>query len=133
MSLESILLVDDDEIANRLHERLIQKLKLSRNIFTKNNGKEALDFVKQRYYSSRSLPSLIMLDLSMPVMDGVDFLKEICQSNLLYVNRIPVAILTNSAHPEDMKKVAAVRNCLYVTKPLDEEKLLQIIEHTMAY
>lgn len=132
MSLDSILLVDDDEISNRLHERLIRKLNLARNVFVKRNGKEAFDFIKERYYGSRSLPSLIVLDLSMPVMDGHDFLKEICQSNLLYVNRIPIAILTNSAHKDDIKKVKEIRNCFYVTKPLTEEKLLQMVEATMA-
>jgi len=130
MSLDSILLVDDDAIAHRLHEKLISKLKLARTVFMKHNGKEALDFIKHRYHNSHTLPSLVILDLNMPVMDGVDFLKEICRSNLLYVNRIPIAILSNSAHATDMKKVAEIRNCFYATKPLTEEKLLQIVEHT---
>src|SRR6185437_8204927 len=132
MALESILLVDDDEIANRLHERLIQKMNIARNVFAKRNGKEALEFIRQRYHNSNSLPSLIILDLSMPVMDGVDFLKEICRSNLLFVNRIPTAIVTNSALVEDKKKVSEVRNCFYITKPLTEEKLLQIVQSTVA-
>ena len=130
--LDSILLVDDDGIANHLHERLIRKLKIARQVFTKTNGREALKFIEERYYSSRTLPSLILLDISMPVMDGIDFMKEICNSNLLYVKRIPIAILSNSVHAEDVRRVNEVRPCFYITKPLTEAKLNTIIENTLV-
>ena len=130
--LDSILLVDDDSIANHLHERLIKKLKLGRQVYTKTNGREALKFIEEQYYSSRTLPSLIILDISMPVMDGIDFIKEICQSNLLYVKRIPIAILSNSVHAEDVRRVNEVRPCFYVAKPLTEAKLNVIIENALT-
>jgi len=130
--LDSILLVDDDSIANHLHERLIKKMQAARQVYTKTNGREALKFIEERYYSSRTLPSLIILDISMPVMDGVDFMKKICQSNLLYVKRIPVAILTNSIHADDIRRVNEVRPCFYITKPLTEVKLNAIIENALT-
>jgi len=133
MALDNILLIDDDEVANQLHQKLIQKLKLAKNIFTEKDGRDGLDFIRQRYYGFHSLPSLIILDLNMPVMDGVDFLKEICHSDLLFVNRIPIAVLTNSVHPEeDMKRITEIRNCYYISKPLTEEKLLQVIEQAFV-
>ena len=127
-ALDSILLVDDDAIANYLHERLIKKTQLAREVITKANGREAIEYIKERYKTMRTLPSLIILDLSMPVMNGIDFLKEICQSDLLFANHIPIAILTSSDHPDDIKRVKEIKNCFYLLKPLSMAKLTDTIE-----
>ncbi len=88
--LESVLLVDNDEVANKLHEGLIKELGLSRTIVSKKNGKEAFDYIETSYRSLRQLPSLILVDLAMPIMDGVELIEEIKSSELLSVNKTPL-------------------------------------------
>ncbi|MFL5730845.1 MAG: response regulator, partial [Cytophagaceae bacterium] len=111
----SILLVDDDHIANHLHEQLITRHNLASKIFIESNGKDAYALIENRYRSGKSLPSLIILDIDMPVQNGFDFLDNLLASDLLAVKNIPLAILTNSSHPDDMEKVKQRGNFVYVT------------------
>jgi CheY-like chemotaxis protein len=129
---KSILLIDDDEISNHLNARLIKKHNISKEIFIETNGKGAYDFITKRYYDRRSLPSLIILDIDMPVRNGFEFLNQLLNSKLLAVKNIPVAILTNSAHAEDINRINELGDFLYISKPLSDEKLLEMIEKTFA-
>jgi CheY-like chemotaxis protein len=129
----SVLLVDDDMIANHLHEQLIKKYNIANKVFVKTNGKEAYDFIKYRYHTGKSLPSLIILDIEMPVKNGFEFLTELLNSDLLAVKNIPLAVLTNSSHPDDIEKIRGLGNFVYVTKPLTDDKMLEMIERTFSY
>jgi CheY-like chemotaxis protein len=129
----SVLLVDDDMIANHLHEQLIRKHNIASKVFIKTNGKEAYDFIKDHYHSGKSLPSLIILDIEMPVRNGFEFLRELLNSDLLAVKNIPLAVLSNSSHPEDMEKIRGLGNFVYLTKPLTDNKMLEMIERTFSY
>jgi CheY-like chemotaxis protein len=134
MSLfRSVLLVDDDDVANHLHLQLINKHNIAREVFVQTNGKKAFDFIKKRYYSGKSLPSLIILDIDMPVLDGFDFLSCLLKSDLLAVKNIPVAILTNSSNPEDINRINALGNFAFITKPLSDHNLFEMIEKTFSY
>ena len=125
--VDSILLVDDDESSNFMNKLIINQLNIAREVFSVVNGKEAIEFIEKRYYSFQSLPSLILLDLNMPVVNGFDFLKKMLESNLLYVKNIPVAVLTSSDLDQDINKVKQLGDFTYVLKPLGEEKLMEIV------
>jgi CheY-like chemotaxis protein len=125
--IDSILFIDDDPVVNFHHISLSHHLKIAREIFVKTNGKEALDFIKERYYTGQSLPSLILLDLNMPIMNGKEFIQEVLACDLLGVKKIPMVILTTLF---DSKEQFKMTNLGYssMTKPLSEEKLFQIIQ-----
>jgi response regulator of citrate/malate metabolism len=129
----SVLLVDDDMIANHLHKQLINKHNIASQVFIKTNSKAAYDFIKDRYHSGKSLPSLIILDIDMPVKNGFEFLSELLNSDLLAVKNIPLAILTNSAHSGDIEKIRELGNFVYITKPLTDDKMFEMIERTFSY
>jgi CheY-like chemotaxis protein len=129
----SILLIDDDGIANHLHTVLIKKHNISRDLFIETNGKKGFDFIRQRYYKGKSLPSLIMLDIDMPVQDGFAFLTQLLNSDLLAVKNIPVAILTNSVRPEDISRIKELGDFVYLQKPLTDNKLLGMIGKIFSY
>src|SRR4051812_23817322 len=95
--LDSVLLVDDDEMSTRLHENLIKELGLTRQVIARKNGRDALNYIKSTYTSNQKLPALILSDLSMPVMDGFDFIHEMKNSELLGVKNIPIALVSVSA------------------------------------
>jgi CheY-like chemotaxis protein len=126
--LDNILLVDDDEISNYLHCKIISKLEIAREVVCQKNGRDAIEYIENQYHSFKSLPSLILLDLKMPIMDGFDFIHEIKKSDLLTVNRIPIAILTTSNNKKDKQRIKQLGNFSYITKPMTEEKIWQIIE-----
>jgi CheY-like chemotaxis protein len=130
--LDSVLLVDDDEISTQFHESLIKQLKLTRHIISKKNGKEAFEFIRNKYDSNRQLPTLILTDLSMPVMDGFDFIRKVRGSDLLGVKKIPIAIVSASEMEKDKKILEELGTPLFVQKPLDKVKFLHILDSTIV-
>jgi CheY-like chemotaxis protein len=74
-TLKCILLVDDDEINNIICYSHINRLGIAEKIQTARNGLNALNFLRRYHIQYRSLPELIILDIEMPVMDGMEFLK----------------------------------------------------------
>jgi CheY-like chemotaxis protein len=85
------------------------------------------------YYKGKSLPSLIILDIDMPVQNGFEFLTELLNSDLLAVKNIPLAVLTNSSHIEDMEKIRKFGDFVYVSKPLTDKKLQELVEKMISY
>lgn len=92
-----ILLVEDDEIDAMAVERGIRKLKLANTICRAKNGLEALDMLRDKNKVIR--PYVILLDLNMPIMGGIQFLKEIRDDAALKDSII--FVLTTSAADED--------------------------------
>jgi len=125
--IDSILFVDDDPVVNFHHITLSNHLKIAREIFVKTHGKEAFEFIKDRYYTGQSLPSLILLDINMPIMNGIEFIKELQKSDLLGVKKIPIVILTTLFGSNNLFNMNNL-GYLSISKPLSEEKLNQIIQ-----
>ncbi|CAN5168417.1 hypothetical protein BH23BAC1_BH23BAC1_22880 [soil metagenome] len=70
-----ILLVDDNSIQNYLNIRLLNSLNIAQQIRVCLNGREALEFISDFYKENQKAPDLILLDLYMPEINGIDFLK----------------------------------------------------------
>ncbi|EPG75546.1 response regulator receiver domain protein [Leptospira fainei serovar Hurstbridge str. BUT 6] len=122
--LERILLIDDDEMANFIHQRAIKKLELDVQVDVAHDGVVALDILK----SNRS-PNLIFLDIRMPRMDGWEFLEEYRKLNSNEKERIIILMLTTSLNPDDQERSQKFEEIsLYINKPLSPEKLETIIE-----
>ncbi|WP_166368308.1 response regulator [Psychromonas sp. SA13A] len=94
----SILLVEDDDIDAKAVERGFAKLKLANPIIRTKNGLEALELLRQPDAIPR--PYLILLDLNMPIMGGLEFLKIIRQDEELK-NTI-IFVLTTSSADQDL-------------------------------
>ena len=118
-SLLNILLVDDDPVSNFLAKKNLEKLGF-KQVKPVENGQEALD------YLDYEAPDLLFLDLNMPVMDGLEFLRQTKEKDLL--DKIRVIVLTSSIRPEDKAKSLHYENVLdYVEKPLNEEKIENLL------
>ena len=123
--LESIMLIDDDHITNFLHERLIRKLNLSKEIIIKNNGKEALLHLEDISKQCIPLPSLIFLDINMPVLNGIDFIKMLRKKS--FSKFIKIVFLSTSNADQDIQKIKQLGNYECINKPLTAEKIFQLM------
>lgn len=127
--LKSVIIIDDDDIFVYLTRKAIQQANITDDIKSFGNGLDALAFLKENWANPSLLPELIFLDLSMPVMDGWQFLQE--YSALVPLeNKIILYILTSSISPEDIERsngIDAVSDMLI--KPITKEKLLEVLKN----
>jgi CheY-like chemotaxis protein len=128
-----ILLIED----NADHVELILKALQDNNVLNEMHvvasGEEAMDFLYQRgaAYVDKAQPGLILLDIKLPGMDGIEFLRRIKADPKL--KRIPVVILTTSAGE---KEIVESYNCganSYIVKPVDFEQFVKVIKDLKLY
>ena len=116
----TILVVEDDLGHSRLIEKNLRRANISNAIIKANNGKQALDYLfEEGEYQSQQRASslLVLLDLNLPVINGINVLKRMKENDA--TKRIPVIILTTSDDKRDITKCYELGCNVYVTKPVD--------------
>ena len=127
MQTRSILLIEDDQIETVKFKRALMTYDHKHEVTLAENGEEALAFLQ----SDEELPDVILLDLNMPKMNGIEFLKTLkSQEKLQY---IPVVILTTSNNHSDVKESYAAGAAGYLVKPLKYEEYKQQIHMLVTY
>jgi CheY-like chemotaxis protein len=114
----SVLLVDDDYVNNFVTERLLKRANFAHHIKSVRNGEEALTFLSEE---KNECPELIFLDLNMPEMDGINFLKYF--KKMVLEKKIKVVMLTGHVGPKQKKLLEELGFPNVIEKPLTEEKL----------
>lgn len=122
-----VLLVEDNLIEIMKMKRTISLLKLKHTIYEAKNGEEALQFLEDR----SNIPDIILLDLNMPKINGIEFLKIIKANDDL--KHIPTIILTTSSNQKDLLECYRTGMSGYVLKPLKYEDYVKKIETVLAY
>ncbi|MDO9274956.1 MAG: response regulator [Lutibacter sp.] len=123
----NILLVEDDMIEIMKFNRTISKLACPHNIVEAKNGEEALDIL----YKNESLPDIILLDLNMPKINGLEFLGIIKKNNDL--KYIPTIILTTSNNHKDVSDCHQLGIAGYLVKPLKFDDYTESIKRVLDY
>jgi CheY-like chemotaxis protein len=120
LSKKTMLVAEDEPINFELIEHILKQTKA--NIIWAKNGKEAVEFIEK---TSNHENIIVLMDIKMPVMDGVEAASIICKIN----NTIPIIAVTAFAHEDEKDKI--LENCFvnYISKPLIPEKLLSIISN----
>ncbi|WP_046245864.1 response regulator [Hymenobacter terrenus] len=127
--LTSVLLVDDDQTNNFLNERLLKRLNVADSILVAENGQEALDVLHRSSSAPQpSYPALILLDIQMPVMNGIEFLQAYQQLPLAQQRATTVVVLTTSMDARDLARLDELPAAGLVNKPLTQEKLDQLLQ-----
>jgi len=122
-----ILLVEDSPGDVRLTIEALADAKISNKISVASDGIEALRFLRREgEFKDAARPGLILLDLNMPRMDGREFL-EIIKNDDEYRN-IPVVVLTTSQADSDILKSYNLRANCYITKPVDLDQFLVVVQ-----
>ena len=122
-----ILLVEDNPGDVRLTREALKEGKVYSNLHWAQDGVEALEFLRrQGKFADVPRPDIILLDLNLPRKDGREVLFEIKNDDDL--KRIPVVILTTSKAEEDVLRSYELHANCYVTKPVDLEKFIVVVQ-----
>ena len=127
-----ILLVDDDETANYLNFRVLTRSGMVDETLISLNGKEALKIINNRFgqhgnESTCTAPMLVLLDVNMPIMNGLEFMKQFSMLEDNVKLNVKVIALTTSTHPTDLKMMMGFGVEHFISKPLKWEELEMIL------
>ncbi len=130
-----ILLVEDNPSDAELAMRALKKNNLANNVIRVCDGEEALDYIFARdSFKSRerlNIPKLILLDLKLPKVDGLEFLKIIKDDPITKL--IPVVVLTSSIEESDMIESYRLGVNSYIVKPVDFDKFIDSVRDIGLY
>lgn len=129
--MRQILIVEDDPKDELLIRRSLKKAGLLNPIVSANDGERALEVLFPRDGSRGLLPTLIMLDLKLPRISGVDVLKKIRAEEI--TRKIPVVIMTSSDEPYDIDSCYASGANSYVRKPVNFDDFSKAVERVGLY
>jgi CheY-like chemotaxis protein len=125
-----VLLIEDDLVDVKTIRRAFQQHKLTNPLYVCSNGAEALSFLRHEgTYSdpaSSPRPGVILLDVNMPVMNGIEFLREMKTDPA--IKQIPVIVLTTSREDSDRIRSYELGVAGYIVKPADFPKFLEAIK-----
>jgi len=126
-SNKPVLLIEDDQIDRMTIERSFRSLNIKNSLKTAANGQEGLNAL----YEGKEIPCLIILDINMPRMNGLEFLKII--KNDENYKKIPVVVLTTSNDETDKITCYSYGVAGYIIKPIDYKEFQEAIKTLNNY
>ncbi|MGI4863227.1 MAG: response regulator [Janthinobacterium lividum] len=127
-----VLLVDDDQTTNFLNKLLLTRLGVTEQVLLAANGEEALRLLAQQCDVPATCPNLILLDMNMPVLNGLAFLEAYTQLPPAVQHAIVIVMLTTSLHPADLARAQQMPIAGFLNKPLTEEKVMALLRDHFA-
>lgn len=130
MKIINFFLVDDDKIFVFLAKKTIELANNATEVKVFVDGQEVLDYLIPIAHHPELLPDIIFLDLSMPVMDGWEFLKEYTLLDATMEKKIPIYLVTSSISPHDIERAKTIRLVAdFLIKPLTRDKVAELINN----
>jgi two-component system response regulator len=127
-----ILLVEDNPDHVELILKTLEENNVLNEVYVVTNGKDALDFLYQcGAYADARRPGLILLDIKLPRVDGIEVLRQIKADAKL--KAIPVVMLTTSADEREMVESYNYGANSYIVKPVDFEQFVKAIKELKLY
>lgn len=125
-----ILVVEDNQVDILLIQNAFEELDIKNEIIIRNNGFEAIEYL--RTLTRRDdYPGLILLDINMPRMNGIEFLNIIKSDDELKI--IPVVVLTTSDNSKDKEESFKNSVAGYLVKPLEYFEFVELIKSLRSY
>jgi two-component system, response regulator len=135
MNLGPILLVEDNSSDIELTKRALEKVQVYNELVVAEDGREALDYMfglgNFAGRDIRQMPAVVLLDLKLPGIDGLEVLKHIRSRAITH--RQPVIILTSSIEESDLKTSYDLGVNSYIRKPIDFSEFTETIAHLISY
>ena len=128
-----IVIYQIDDIFQYLTRKVIEETKKVSQICEFQNGEAAIESIKTAIESKGTLPELILLDLSMPIMDGWDFLDELQRIKPMIHTQIIIYIVSSTISPKDIQKVSTYAEVKdYVIKPITRQKFNDLLNSLLV-
>lgn len=124
----TILLIEDDVVDVMTVQRALRELKVPNPLRVVSNGEEALVALRD---TTQALPGLILLDLNMPRMNGIEFLSLVKQDAPL--RRLPVVVLTTSKEENDRLRSFDLGVAGYIIKPVEYDRFVDVMRAIEQY
>ena len=131
MKTKTILLVEDNPDDVRLTQRAFKQNNITNELIVASDGVEALDYLTSAVAGSGILPAVILLDLKLPRMSGLELLQHIRADERLKC--LPVVILTSSQEEQDIMKSYDLGANSYIRKPVDFEQFYEAVRYLQMY
>jgi CheY-like chemotaxis protein len=125
-----ILLIEDNPVDVDLTRRAFARQKISNPIEVARDGEEALAWI-QRWEMGEPRPVVILLDLKLPRVSGLDVLRQLKTHPRF--SSIPVVVLTTSSEESDVKSAYALGANSYIVKPVDFDKFQHVVQQVELY
>jgi two-component system response regulator len=133
--MADILMVEDNPNDAELTIRALRKRHLANPVFIAQDGQEALDFLFHQGVHAKNetsgLPKVILLDLKLPKISGLEVLKAIKENE--QTRTIPVVVLTSSREDPDVKSAYALGANSYVVKPVEFDQFMEALSSLGFY
>ena len=123
-----ILLVEDDQVDALTIKRALKEINVTNPLTIVNNGEEALEYLRNE---NNPTPGIILLDLNMPKMNGIEFLNIAKMDDKL--KRIPVVVLTTSMEEQDKLDSFNMSVAGYMIKPVDYRQFADVVKAIDLY
>jgi CheY-like chemotaxis protein len=123
-----ILLVEDDQVDVMTVNRALKEIKVTNPVVNLENGEEALNYLRD---PAKARPCIILLDLNMPIMNGIEFLQVMKHDP--QIRRIPVVVLTTSGEQQDKVNSFDLGVAGYMAKPVDYRQFVEVMRTIDAY
>jgi CheY-like chemotaxis protein len=124
--LSSVMLVDDDSTNNFLNGLLLKSLNVTERILVAESGTQALDIIE--HSADPDEPALILLDVNMPGLNGIQFLEAYRQLPQTQRNATVIIMLTTTMDARDLGRLDELNIAGLVSKPLTQEKIDGILQ-----
>jgi CheY-like chemotaxis protein len=129
--LKCVLIIDDDRVSNYLTENVLRGMGIATMINTVTDGQAGLEYIKYQCLEEEEFeytcPDLIILDLNMRLMNGIEFVKQYRKLNVPKKSVI-VVLSTLPLQPEQKRELEKLEIYDFFVKPLSGEKLIAIME-----
>lgn len=120
----AILLVEDDRVDAMAVERALKELKVANAIVHFDNSEDALSYL---HTDHQVAPVLILLDINMPGMTGIELLRQIKTTCPANIKRVPVVMLTTSQEQQDKLSSFSLGVAGYMPKPVDYRRFVDVM------
>src|SRR3954470_24761858 len=135
LTRKTILLVEDDRDDEELTLRALRRSNIMNEVIVAHDGEEALEMLfgegKFLDHEIDSLPAVVLLDLKLPKVNGIEVLRRIRSDER--TRRLPVVVLTSSRQERDRNEVYDLGANSYICKPVDFEKFTEAVGHLGMY
>lgn len=123
-----ILLVEDDAVDALTIKKAFKEIKLTNELVHVRNGEEAMKYLIS---GDQEMPCMILLDINMPKMNGIEFLEV--RKKHKQLTTIPVVVLTTSVDEQDKSSSFQLGVCGYMVKPIDYLQFVEVIRIINQY